>query len=83
MKTEEKQRDIEKHLLSLSVKENVLDKREISERIQKLRSSIPRLARSALDLEVQMEDLVGLASVRRVKNLVSLTGKFKEDTEEK
>lgn len=42
MKAEEKQRDIEKHLLSLSVKENVLDKREISERIQKLRSSIPR-----------------------------------------
>ena len=30
-----------------------------------------------------MEDAVGLSSVRKVKNLVSLTGKFKEDESER
>ena len=41
------------------------------------------MSRSTADLEIEFEDTVGIGSVRRVKNLVSLTGKFREDDEER
>lgn len=35
------------------------------------------------DLDVEMEDSVGIGSYRKVKNLISLTGKFHEDDQER
>jgi hypothetical protein len=41
------------------------------------------MARSMEELEIEMEDAVGIGSVRKVKNLVSLTGRFRESEQEK
>lgn len=70
--------------------------KEIEERMERLNKEIPRYSSSLflthisrltmsaenLDLELEMEDQVGIGSVRKVKNLISLTGKHAEDEEE-
>jgi len=40
------------------------------------------LVHTAEDLDIEMEERVGLGSVRKVKNLIELTGHYKEDKEE-
>lgn len=83
MKAEIAGKDIADRLLTLSLKEGALTAKELQEKIALLKEQKRnRHSQSVPDLEASLEDTVGIGSIRRVKNLVSLTGQFKEDAQE-